>query len=218
MLDLAALLALSAQCAPAVAPATLVSIVDVESRFDPLAIGVNSGPRPIRRARDARDARDAASIARSLIKAGRSVDLGIGQINSANLVWLGLSIEDAFEPCANLKAAAHILVANYRAAAKIDADPQNALRAALSLYNTGDARRGVRNGYVARVEAAARRLLPAIEALAPPPAPSETVPSAASDITDGADRDVFRRGPSPALVFAHPATARSQAALQGDRQ
>ena len=215
MLDLAALLALSAQCAPAVAPATLVSIMDVESRFDPLAIGVNSGPRPIRRARDASDA---ASIARSLIKAGRSVDLGIGQINSANLVWLGLSIEDAFEPCANLQAAAHILAANYRAAAKIDADPQSALRAALSLYNTGDARRGFRNGYVARVEAAARRLLPAIEALAPPSAPLEVPPSAAPSFTDSADLDVFRREPSSALVFAHPTPARSQAAPQGDRQ
>ena len=215
MLDLAALLALSAQCAPAVAPATLVSVADVESRFDPLAIGVNSGPRPIR---PARDAGDAASIARSLIKAGRSVDLGIGQINSANLAWLGLSIEEAFEPCANLKAAADILVANYRAATKIDADPQNALRTALSLYNTGDARRGVHNGYVARVEASARRLLPAIESLLRPSAALEARPSAPSGFTESADLDVFRRQPSPALVFARPATDPSPAAPQGDRQ
>ena len=212
MLDLAALLALSAQCAPAVAPETLVSIMDVESHFDPLAIGVNSGPRPSRRPANADEA---ARVARSLIEGGASVDLGIGQINSANLGRLGLSIEDAFEPCENLKASARILSENYRAAAKTHADPQSALRAALSLYNTGDPRRGIHNGYVARVERSARRLLPAIKTLAPSSPPEDAPSLTLSSGTGRADQDVFGRAPSPTLVFARPDAERLEAARDG---
>ena len=213
MLDLAALLVLTSQCAPAVAPATLISIVDVESRFDPLAIGVNSGPKLPRRASNADEA---ARIARRLIKAGGSVDLGIGQINSRNLAWLGLTIEEAFEPCANLKAAARILTDNYRRAGKTEADPQNALRAALSLYNTGHPKRGVHNGYVARVESSARRLLRAIRALAPPP----TVVDAAANAVriDGAEQDVFLRAPTTALVFDRKVTSAVNTFAAGDGQ
>lgn len=215
MLDLAAVLALSVQCAPAVAPETLVSIMDVESRFDPLAIGVNSGPRPSRRPASADEA---ARIARRLVEAGGSVDLGLGQINSANLGRLSLSIEDAFRPCSNLKAAARILSENYRTAAKTHADPQSALRAALSLYNTGDPRRGVHNGYVARVERSARRLLPAIKALAPS-SPAEDAPSPPLSSRTGRDeQDVFGRAPSPALVFARADAERLAAARDGATQ
>ena len=40
-------LTLAAQCAPTVAPETLLSVVQVESGFNPLAIGVNGKPRVI---------------------------------------------------------------------------------------------------------------------------------------------------------------------------
>lgn len=216
MLDLAAVLVLVSQCAPAVAPATLISILDVESRFDPLAIGVNSGPRLPRRPSNADEA---ARIARRLIKAGGSVDLGIGQINSGNLGWLGLSIEDAFEPCANLKAAARILTDNYRTATKTKADPQDALRAALSFYNTGHPRRGVHNGYVARVESSARRLLPAIKALAPSAVVDSTATAtSASGRADSPDQDVFHRAPSTALVFGRQGASDVNAFPAGDTQ
>ncbi len=85
-------------------------------------------------------------MARDLIAQGRSIDLGLGQINSANLQWLGLSIEAAFEPCANLKAAAQVLLSGYR-----PQEGRRAFDAALSRYNTGHPRRGLANGYVARV-------------------------------------------------------------------
>lgn len=42
ILDVASLLALAGSCAPSVAPETLISIVHTESRFNTLAIGVNS--------------------------------------------------------------------------------------------------------------------------------------------------------------------------------
>lgn len=153
MLDLNLILALSQACAPHAAPETMAAIAWTESRFDPLAIGVNRGPRPARRPRDAADA---ARLARSLLARGANLDLGIAQINSANLDWLGLSVEAAFDPCRNLAAAGVVLRTGYRRAE--GTDPQAALRVALSRYNTGHPERGFRNGYVARVERAAARL------------------------------------------------------------
>ena len=193
MLDLALVLALSQRCAPSVAPQTLAAIAHVESRFDPLAIGVNrNGARPAR----ARDATEAAATARRLLGRGANLDLGLAQINSDNLDWLGLTVEEAFDPCLNLRAAATVLRAGYRPAGDSPADRQSALRIALSRYNTGDARRGLRNGYVARVEQAAITLNlaePGLAArVAPPDAPS---PAPQPANAPPAAWDVFARGP-----------------------
>lgn len=159
-LDLATLLPLAAACAPTVAPQTLLSIAQVESGFDPLAIGVNGpgggGVRP-------RDAAEAVQRAKALIAAGRNIDLGLAQINVRNLGWLRLSVEQAFDPCRNLAAAAEVLTDGYRRAAAGRADPQAALRTALSFYNTGDPERGLRNGYVAKVTRSAATLVPALQ-------------------------------------------------------
>lgn len=157
-LSTAAIFALAAQCAPAVAPATLVSIAHVESRFDPLAIGVN-GTRRV--AVQAASLADAVAKASALIAAGRSVDLGLAQINSRNLAWLGLSVEQAFNPCANLGAAGRVLRAAYALSSADQIGEQAALRIALSRYNTGDPSRGFANGYVARVLYAATQFAPA---------------------------------------------------------
>lgn len=154
MLELAAILALSARCAPDVAPMTMAAIAHAESRFDPLAIGVNRGPAAGR----PRTAAEASRIARGLIARGADIDLGLAQINVANLSRLGLSIEDAFDPCRNLEAGATVLRAGYQPASEDPDARQQALRVALSLYNTGHPVRGFRNGYVARVEASAARL------------------------------------------------------------
>lgn len=174
-LSIAATLALAAQCAPQVAPETLLSIVQVESRFNPLALGVNGAPRVTV---SAATKHEAVARASALIAAGRSVDLGLGQINSRNLSWLGLSVEDAFDPCRNLAAAARVLQAGY--APGKGADPQPALLRALSRYNTGDARRGFANGYVSKVTEAATQIVPALRVQAPPTAtiePSEVEPA-----------------------------------------
>lgn len=155
MLDLADVMTLAQTCAPAVAPETLSAIAWTESRFDPLAIGVNRGARPTARAATPKAA---ARTARALIARGGDVDLGLAQINSANLAWLGLSVEAAFDPCRNLAAAAQVLAAGYRPAGASARHHQVALRIALSRYNTGHPERGFRNGYVSRVERAALRL------------------------------------------------------------
>lgn len=206
MLDLGLVLSLAQACAPTVAPATLAAIAHVESRFDPLAIGVNRGPRPARRARDAAEA---AAMARGLIARGANLDLGLAQINSANLGWLGLRVEDAFDPCRNLQAAATVLRAGYRPRGASPHARQAALREALSRYNTGDAGRGVRNGYVGKVERAAVRLALAAPAPAgPPPAPLRLEPEPLP-APPPPRWDVFARDPDRVLVFP-PAPDRSR--------
>lgn len=206
MLDLNAVLSLSLTCAPGVAPETLAAIAWAESRFDPLVIGVNAGPRPPRRAKNAADA---ARIARGLLARGANLDLGVAQINSANLDWLGLTVEDAFDPCRNLDAAGRVLRAGYRLAP--GERPQDALRRALSRYNTGHPTRGFANGYVARVEAAAARLglsapAAAVRASERPraPAPNLAAPS------EPPSWDVFARARfSAVLAFAPTAPSLS---------
>ena len=142
----AALAALASQCAPTVAPATVLAIVQTESSGDPFALNVNGGRQPARQS----NAADAATAARRYVAAGYSVDLGLGQINSRNMRWLGLTWETVFDPCTNVAALGRVLTANYNLAIA-GRDPQSALRVALSMYNTGSQTRGFRNGYVAKV-------------------------------------------------------------------
>jgi type IV secretion system protein VirB1 len=141
-----ALLALASQCAPTVAPETVLAIIQTESSGEQFALNVNGGRQPARQT----NAADAAATARRYVAAGYSVDLGLGQINSRNIRWLGLTWETVFDPCTNVAALARVLTTNYNSV-KTGRDPQAALRVALSMYNTGSQTRGFRNGYVAKV-------------------------------------------------------------------
>jgi type IV secretion system protein VirB1 len=142
----AANLALASQCAPGVAPQTVLAIIQTESSGEPFALNVNGARQPARQS----NAADAAATARRFVAAGYSVDLGLGQINSRNMRWLGLTWETVFDPCTNVAALARVLTTNYNAA-RAGRDPQTALRVALSMYNTGSQTRGFSNGYVAKV-------------------------------------------------------------------
>ncbi len=159
ILELATVVGLAQQCAPSVAVETLVSVVHTESHFNPYAIGVNAkgvaAPNPGDRA-------SAAAVARSLIARGYNIDLGLGQINSANLRWLGLSVEDAFDPCRNLAAAARVLASNYLSVVRSSPSTEVAIATAMSMYNTGSRSRGFGNGYVGRVYASSSVVVPAI--------------------------------------------------------
>ncbi|MDR2031359.1 MAG: lytic transglycosylase domain-containing protein [Azoarcus sp.] len=141
-------IALAHECAPWVAPETMAAIVRTESSFRPWAIGVNGGAK-LARQPESKD--EAIATAQWLLDHGYSVDMGLGQINSSNLAKTGLTVEDAFDPCKNLTAAASILSRNYQAAYRQVKDEQAALQAALSAYNTGSFTRGLTNGYVQKV-------------------------------------------------------------------
>lgn len=142
----AAIIALASQCAPNVAPQTVLAIVHTESRGRPFAVNVNGAAQPAAPT----SAASAAATAQRYIAAGYSVDLGLGQINSRNMRWLGLTWDTVFDPCTNIAALGAVLTSNYRSV-KPGRDPQTALRVALSMYNTGSQTRGFRNGYVAKV-------------------------------------------------------------------
>lgn len=137
--------ALAQQCAPTVAIETIAAVVAHESGRNAFAIGINGGARitrqPVNKA-------EAVETAKQLLKLSLSIDLGLAQINSANLTKLGLTVEEAFEPCANLRAAEKVLRWCYDPAAQRLGSGQAALQAALSCYNTGGYSRGLANGYV----------------------------------------------------------------------
>lgn len=130
----------------------MAAIVRVESGGKPYAINVN-GDRKL--TRQPRNAEEATAWADWLVTRGYSVDMGLAQINSGNLKRLGLTPQQLFDPCTNLRAGAKILTENYLGASKQYGGGQDALRAALSAYNTGNYRAGLANGYVAKVTAAA---------------------------------------------------------------
>lgn len=173
-LSVAAVVALAAACAPSIAPETLLAVVQAESGRDPLAVNVN---RPGGGTRRPETLEAAIALAVEAMRQGWSVDLGLAQINTANLPRLGLTLAEAFEPCRNLSAAERVLRDGWAAGAG-EADPQARLRVAFSHYNTGSQARGFANGYVGRVERAAGFVVPAIR-LPGQPAPSSTAEAAA---------------------------------------
>ncbi|MCE6958111.1 lytic transglycosylase domain-containing protein [Cereibacter sphaeroides] len=140
--------AIAENCAPGVAPSVIEKLVSAESGFKLYAIGVNGRDR---KSFQPQSVKEAASLATALIAEGRSIDMGLGQINSANLAWLDLTPETVFDPCRNLAAAETVLRDGYDRARAAGASKDEALQQALSHYNTGSLTRGFANGYVGRV-------------------------------------------------------------------
>ncbi|GAB0114829.1 lytic transglycosylase domain-containing protein [Acidisoma sp. C75] len=139
-------LASLAACPPGPFPEpTVAAIIAVESGGDPWAVHVNglaaAVPHPP-------NASAATAEALHWIAAGYTVDLGLMQVNSANLAALGVTVADMFEPCRNIAAGAFILFGDYAAALKAGKTGQDAAAAALSAYNTGNFVAGIDNGYV----------------------------------------------------------------------
>jgi type IV secretion system protein VirB1 len=94
---------------------------------------------------------EAVNKAQELINAGHTVSLGPAQVNDRNLKRLGITLEQAFDACTNIAGGGKILTEFYeRAVAKFGRGEQ-ALRAALSAYNSGDWSRGEKDGYVSLV-------------------------------------------------------------------
>jgi type IV secretion system protein VirB1 len=195
-LALAQLAAMARTCAPHVAVSTLAAIARTESNVDPLALrdntaGVGSAPAQLA---------DAVTIAGHLIAAGHSVDLGLMQINSANLPSLGLTVTQAFDPCRSLEAAATILSGDYGEGAT-HAQQQAALQVAISRYNTGDPARGFANGYVGKVEAANAIIVPALDAPSPAIPLDRSATFAEAAAPSSWDVFSFGSGDSGAVMF-----------------
>lgn len=181
---------LAENCAPSVAPEIMEKLVRTESGFNRFAIGVNGAER---RSHTPTSHVEAVRIARDLISQGHSIDMGLGQINSANLEWLGLTLDAVFDSCTNLNASERVLRDGYDRARKRGSNPETALHQALSAYNTGTFTRGFSNGYVERVMGGDVEAPPAVQQ----PSSETAAPAEATP-----DWDVFSGGiASTTLVF-----------------
>jgi len=158
----------ASQCAPRIHPSLLISVAKTESGLDPLTLHDNTTGASEHFA----TAQAAVAEAMAWIGRGDSVDLGLMQVNSANLVGLGMTVAEAFDACASLAAGAAILRAAY-GGGQTPAEQQVALLMALSRYNTGSPFKGILNGYARKVIANAGR------GAAPPPSSTVTAASLA---------------------------------------
>ncbi len=104
-MDASVFLALALACAPQVHADTARALVSVESAFNPWAIGVVGGAL----LRQPRNRAEALATAKALKDGGWNFSVGLGQINVGNFERLGLTVESAFEPCANLAAMQSVL-------------------------------------------------------------------------------------------------------------
>lgn len=145
-----------AKCAPHIHPLTMSAVAGVESKRYPLRIHINGNKQL---AHQPYTLQQAVSTAIWLERRGFSFDVGIGQLNNANVRKYRLSWQQAFDPCTNLSVAGDILLGNFLAERPTHRNDQAAIQRALSRYNTGSPARGFSNGYVRKVEAEAIRLL-----------------------------------------------------------
>lgn len=161
-------------CAPQVHPTTIQGIMQTESGGKPFVIGINRGAG--RLARQPQSMEEAIAWARWLRARDVNFDAGLMQINSANWNRLGLTPENVFDPCTNVRAGAKILTDNYTDATKRHGHGQRALLEAFSLYNTGKRTAGFNNGYVGKVSGNAARFA----GVAPPYIPNQAGVTASS--------------------------------------
>ena len=218
--------ALVARCAPSVHLTTISAVVRHESAYRPLVIGLNH--TLARLPRQPATKAEAVATAQWLDARGYNFDSGLGQVNSKNRAWLGMSYDDLFDPCSNLRAAARILTDCYQRAQAAGLDGQPALHGALSCYATGNLRSGISNGYVKSLANMAVLPVPALLGGTPPsrpqpgaPTPSDGIPQPkppsdtppvepqAKPARHNGEPDVFGRGDGE--VFAPPVAER-----QGD--
>ncbi|AIC31474.1 type IV secretion system protein VirB1 (plasmid) [Rhizobium etli bv. mimosae str. IE4771] len=173
---MAAFVDMAQSCAPMVQVETLAGVVSLESRFQPFAIRINSGPplaaQPTTKA-------EGIELTTSLIVDGRDIQLGLGGLGVEELRKLKLSISDAFDPCLNLKATAQLLDGYYRLALREGASAVQAQKVMLqSYYGRDNPFVGAMVRYDVQVRDEAKRLLPGLASLTIAVAPGQADPGA----------------------------------------
>lgn len=161
------------RCAPQVHPTTLKALMHVESSAHAFAVS-DDGPaglpwetrKTMLRSFYPGSREEAISIAETLVRQGHLVGVGPLQVSVRNVARLGSTLRSAFEPCENIRLGGAVVVENFVAASRRYKNPQQALLAAISLYNTGTYDKGFRNGYVRKVVDAARVNVPGLKTAA----------------------------------------------------
>jgi type IV secretion system protein VirB1 len=138
---------LAARCAALAPVGILEAVARTESGLDPWVLHDNTTGASIR----PNALNEAQMDAKQLVSHGDSVDIGLMQINSANLPALGISATNALDPCVSLTGGAAVLKAAY-GSGNSSSDQKVSLLLALSRYNTGTPFKGIMNGYARAVE------------------------------------------------------------------
>jgi type IV secretion system protein VirB1 len=152
---------IAAACAPEVPFTTLRAIVRAESAFRPYALSLDYPERTARShgfnnggiflARQPKNLAEAHAWAHWLLRQGGTVSVGLMQVSSQHAAGLGLTTDQLFDPCTNVRAGAQILKAMYQRAVVLRGEGQQALQDAISEYNSGSSVLGFTNGYVSSV-------------------------------------------------------------------
>lgn len=122
-------------------------VVNVESSYNPFAIGVVGGHL----VRQPKNLSEALATVRMLETRGYNFSLGLAQVNRFNLNKYGLdSYEKAFQECPNLQAGSRILAECYK---RLGGDWGKSF----SCYYSGNSVTGYRHGYVQKVFASMRQ-------------------------------------------------------------
>ncbi|HHS6700347.1 TPA: transglycosylase SLT domain-containing protein [Campylobacter jejuni] len=141
-------IALIEQCKnPNVETQIIQKIIQIESKNENFAININKIGSFIPKTKN-----EAKILAQSFINKGYSVDIGLMQFNSNNLktpTFKNYSIDDLLEPCKNIKAGSDIFYLAYEMTNE-NLTKEERINQALSIYNTGDFKKGFSNGYVAK--------------------------------------------------------------------
>ena len=159
---------LQSSCLPTAPLSTLRAVVQVESGGNPNAMQIDFPKGLLKRCRLAEgtlrlkrqptNQREALDWLAYFQSYDIFVDVGLMQVSTAEAKRRGISPESLLEPCTNLRVGWQILEDAYQIEKKTYGPGQEALRHAISRYNTGDPQQGITNGYLARVFAAVRRL------------------------------------------------------------
>lgn len=133
--------ALAQQCSSNnVENVVMTAIVDVESKFNPFAIGVVDGY-----INQPKTYAEAVRAVRQLQAEGRNFSVGLAQVNKINFRTYGLTESNMFDPCTNLRAGSHIFRLCYDRAHKQYGNKHShdgKLRLAASCYYSGNFKTG----------------------------------------------------------------------------
>ncbi len=137
---------------PGVHTATVSAIIENESSFNGAALNINTRGVSFESlgVLKPKTSEEAIKVAGRLIASKINFDAGLMQINSANFSFYKIKVRDAFDPCINIRTGTDILKRFYNQSEKVLGAGQEALKAALSAYNTGNNTTGFENGYVAK--------------------------------------------------------------------
>lgn len=137
-----------AQCAPQVSPVLMHALVRTESSWNPLAIGPDVGQPAIAQPGTLDEA---VRTVKQLQASGAKFSLGLAQIHVSNVTRRGLTLEQAFDPCRNLRMGQTILFENYNQAIKEGYTGVDAVWAALRGYNSGGVNKPVSDKYANKI-------------------------------------------------------------------